>query len=122
MHGGVSAMQEIGLRDATQADVPSICAILNQGIKDRVATLDVDPYTLDEQLIWFQHHGPRHPMIVAEALDSIIGWASLNQFWVRLAYRFVADLSVYIERQRRGKGVGAIPACNRSACAHPRVP
>lgn len=32
-------MEEIGLRDATQADVPSICVIHNQGIEDRVATL-----------------------------------------------------------------------------------
>jgi L-amino acid N-acyltransferase YncA len=38
-------MEEIGLRDATQADVPSICAIHNQGIEDRVATLDVDLHT-----------------------------------------------------------------------------
>jgi L-amino acid N-acyltransferase YncA len=99
-------MEEIRLRDATPADVPSICMIHNQGIEDRVATLDVDPHTLDEQMAWFQRRGPRHPVVVAEAAGDIIGWASLNQFSARPAYRFVADLSVYIERQWRGKGVG----------------
>jgi L-amino acid N-acyltransferase YncA len=99
-------MEEIRLRDATQADVPRICTIHNQGIEDRVATLDVDPHGLDEQMDWFQHHGPRHPVIVAESAGDIIGWASLNQFSPRSAYRFVADLSVYIDRQWRGKGIG----------------
>ncbi len=101
-------MEEIRLRDATQADVPSICVIHNQGIEDRVATLDVDSHTLDEQRDWFNRHGPRLPVIVAEAVGKPIGWASLNQFSARKAYRFVADLSVYIERHWRGKGVGTL--------------
>jgi L-amino acid N-acyltransferase YncA len=99
-------MEEIRLRDAAQADVPRICVIHNQGIEDRVATLDVDPHTLDEQLEWFHRHGARYPVLVAEAGGDIIGWASLNQFSVRPAYRFVADLSVYIERDWRGRGIG----------------
>jgi L-amino acid N-acyltransferase YncA len=101
-------MDDIRLRDATLADVSSICAIHNQGIEDRVATLDVDPHTLDDQMAWFRSHGPRHPVVVAEAAVDVIGWASLNQFSARPAYRFVADLSVYIERQWRGKGVATI--------------
>jgi L-amino acid N-acyltransferase YncA len=101
-------MEEIRLRDATPTDVSSICAIHNQGIEDRVATLDVDPRTLNEQMEWFRHHGPRYPVIVAESIGDIIGWASLNQFSARPAYRFVADLSVYIARQWRGKGVGTL--------------
>jgi L-amino acid N-acyltransferase YncA len=92
-------MEAIGLRDATVADVPSICSIHNQGIEDRVATLDVDPHTLDEQIERFRRHGPRHPVIVAESARDIIGWASLNQFSARPAYRSVADLSVYSDRR-----------------------
>jgi phosphinothricin acetyltransferase len=99
-------MEEIRLRDATRADVPSISTIHNQGIEDRVATLDVDPHGLDEQMDWFHRHGPRHPVIVAESAGAIIGWASLNQFSLRPAYQFVADLSVYVDRQWRGKGIG----------------
>jgi L-amino acid N-acyltransferase YncA len=101
-------MEDIKLRDATRADVPRICDIHNQGIADRVATLDVEPHTLEEQLEWFHRHGPRHPVVVAEAIGDIIGWASLNQFSPRAAYRFVADLSVYIDRQWRGQGIGGL--------------
>lgn len=101
-------MQEIRLRDATQADVSSICAIHNQGIEGRLATSDVGPHTLDEQRAWFNCRGPRHPAIVAEAVGEPIGWASLNQFSARLAYRFVTALSVDIERSWRGKGIGTL--------------
>ena len=37
---------------------------------------------------------------------GLVGWASLNSFNPRPAYDHVADLSVYIERGWRGKGVG----------------
>jgi len=36
----------------------------------------------------------------------VVGWASLNVFNPREAYRHVADISVYVERGWRGKGIG----------------
>ena len=53
---------------------------------------------------------PRHPVIVAEDSvgDTPIAWASLNVFNAREAYRFVADISVYVERSWRGKGAGGV--------------
>lgn len=110
-------MEEVRLRDATQADVLRICAVHNRGIEDRVATLDVDPHTPDEQLEWFRRHGPRQPVIVAEAAVDTIGWASLNQFSARPAYRYVADLSVYVDRDWRGKRVGTLLLCEIEARA-----
>lgn len=98
---------EICIRPARFADVPGIREIRNQGIVDRVATLDAEPHTAQETLAWFAKHGPRHPVLVAEFDGSLVGWVSLNPFNPRKAYQYVADLSVYVERQRRGKGVGA---------------
>jgi phosphinothricin acetyltransferase len=43
---------------------------------------------------------------VAEADGVVVGWGSLNQFNPRPAYDHVADLSVYVERAWRGRGVG----------------
>jgi len=37
-----------------------------------------------------------------------MGWGSLNVFNAREAYRHVADISVYVERQWRGNGVGRV--------------
>jgi len=94
------------IRPARFADLPMIRDIRNQGIVDRVATLDAEPHSQQETLLWFSKHGPRHPVLVAEVEGSIIGWVSLNAFNPRQAYQYVADLSVYIARQQRGKGIG----------------
>ena len=98
---------ELHIRAARFADLPMIQEIHNQGIADRVATLDTEPRTMVDTQLWFSWHGPRHPVLVTEIGDSIAGWASLNTFNARLAYQYVADLSIYLARPWRGKGLGA---------------
>jgi L-amino acid N-acyltransferase YncA len=119
------------LRLATASDAEAICRIYNQGIEDRVATLETELRTPDERRQWLASRSSRHPVIVAEpeglSADAEPGraslrppsvqagltvpattraWASLNVFNARESYRFVADISVYVERSWRGKGVG----------------
>ncbi len=95
------------VRPATTADAEAICLIYNQGIEDRLATLETELRTPDERRQWLSARSPRHPVIVAET-TTITAWASLNVFNAREAYRFVADISVYVERQWRGKGAGRV--------------
>lgn len=94
------------IRDARPADAAAICRIYNQGIEDRVATLEMELRTPAERAEWLGARGPRHPVLVAEHDASVLGWASLNRFNPRPAYDHVADLSVYVERLARGRGVG----------------
>jgi phosphinothricin acetyltransferase len=98
---------ELQVRAARFGDLPLIQDIHNQGIIDRVATLDTELRSMAETQLWFNRHGPRHPVLIAEADGSIAGWASLNTFNVRPAYQYVADLSIYLARPWRGKGLGA---------------
>jgi phosphinothricin acetyltransferase len=100
-------MREIEVRPATPGDAGAICLIYNQGIEDRVATLETDLRTPDERRQWLAGRGPRHPVIVAEARGDVVGWGSLNVFSPRKAYDSAADFSIYIERGWRGKGVGS---------------
>jgi phosphinothricin acetyltransferase len=110
------------VRPARDADAAAIAEIYNQGIEDRLATLETELRSADERRQWLNARGPRHPVIVAEAPETsaksrpctaaqppvatIIGWGSLNPFNPRAAYRHVADFSIYVERGYRGKGVG----------------
>jgi len=102
----------VTLRLARADDAEAICLIYNQGIEDRVATLETELRAPEERREWMAARGPRHPVIVAEsgatpgAAGSVVGWGSLNVFNARPAYRHVADFSVYVERAWRGKGVG----------------
>jgi phosphinothricin acetyltransferase len=97
------------VRAATLDDADAICRIYNQGIEDRVATLETELRTPEERRHWLASRGPRHPVIVADdQRGEVVGWGSLNVFNAREAYRFVADFSVYVDRAWRGKGVGRV--------------
>ena len=98
----------IATRDAVPDDAADIARIYNQGIEDRQATLETQLRTPDERRAWLAARGPRHPVLVALAEGAICGWASLNPFNPRAAYDHVADISVYIAREWRGRGVGRV--------------
>ncbi|MGH7209531.1 MAG: arsinothricin resistance N-acetyltransferase ArsN1 family A [Nitrospiraceae bacterium] len=98
---------ELTVRDARAADAAAIATIYNQGIADRIATLETEERTPEERVAWLAGRGPRHPVLVAERDRVVVGWGSLNPFNPRKAYDYVADFSVYVERAWRGKGVGS---------------
>jgi phosphinothricin acetyltransferase len=95
------------IRRATEADVPAITRIYNEGIVDRVATLETEERTDEERRAWLLGRDERHPVFVAVRDNIVLGWASINVFNPRAAYRFVADFSVYVAREARGSGVGS---------------
>src|SRR5438128_10286164 len=94
------------VRLATSDDADAISSIYNDGISDRTATLETELRTPDERRRWLAARDERHPVIVATAAGEVVGWASLNVFNPREAYRHVADSSVYVARAFPGKGVG----------------
>jgi L-amino acid N-acyltransferase YncA len=46
------------------------------------------------------------PRLVAREDGRILGWAALSPYSSRACYRGVAEVSIYIARDARGKGVG----------------
>jgi L-amino acid N-acyltransferase YncA len=100
-------METLTVRHATLEDTESILRIYNQGIEDRIATLETETKDSSYMEAWFHDHQGRFSVLVAEKEGKVIGWASLNPYSHRCAYKGVADLSVYIDRNYRGQGVGS---------------
>jgi phosphinothricin acetyltransferase len=97
------------IRNAVPGDAGAIAAIYNQGIEDRVATLETQLRTADERAQWLAAKGPRHPVLVGvDGEGSVVGWGSLNQFNPRPAYDQVVEFSVYVGREQRGRGIGSV--------------
>ncbi|HLZ55908.1 MAG TPA: arsinothricin resistance N-acetyltransferase ArsN1 family A [Ktedonosporobacter sp.] len=99
--------QQMKIREATREDAASIAHIYNQGIEDRAATLETQLRTAEERTEWLAMRGTRHPVLVAvDSSGAVAGWGSLNPFNPRPAYDHVADFSVYVAREQRGRGIG----------------
>jgi L-amino acid N-acyltransferase YncA len=96
------------VRGAAIADLDAIRHIYNEGIEDRIATLDDAPKSVEDILAWWSEHVDRYAVVVAhDQAGHLAGWAALNPYSRRRAYRGVADLSIYVARAARGKGVGS---------------
>ncbi|HAW44895.1 MAG TPA: GNAT family N-acetyltransferase [Sutterella sp.] len=96
------------IRPVTLEDLDAISSIYNDEILHGVATFDVQPMTKDARLSWFQaHQAPSRPALVAEIDNRVAGYATLSTFNPKEAYRSTAELSVYVDKDFQGQGVGS---------------
>jgi len=97
------------IRKAEHKDLSSILAIYNQGIEDGMATLEEEAKDSAYMENWFVQHQGRYAALVAENDEGVIvGWAAINPFHSRCAYKGVGELSVYVHRTHRGKKIGQL--------------
>lgn len=97
------------VRYAEQKDIQAITRIYNQGIEDRVATLETRLREEAEMLDWLSKRDEKHKVLVIDDQEgNVAGWSSLNVFNSRCCYSGVVDISIYIEREKRGTGLGKI--------------
>jgi L-amino acid N-acyltransferase YncA len=111
------------IRQAAIDDLPGITRIYNDAVMTTVATFDTEPKTAAQQRAWFEHHGPRYPVLAAVSGGEVLGWASLSAWSDRCAYADTAEVSVYVDAAHRGQGIGrglaeAIVAAGRQAGLH----
>jgi len=94
------------IRKAKLVDLGGITEIYNEAIHETTATFDTTPKTLEEQKAWFAEHDKKHPILVAEQNGLVVGWASLSRWSDRCAYSDTAEVSLYVKKELRGKGIG----------------
>lgn len=93
------------VRVATLADAAAIAAIYNQGIEDRVGTFETELRTEAMVQSWFDG---THPIVVVEEEGEAIAYASTSSYRARSCYAGIAEFSVYVRRDWRGKGAGRL--------------
>jgi L-amino acid N-acyltransferase YncA len=100
---------EIHIRLAELADLPSIVEIYNQAVPTKTSTANTTPYTAEGRRAWFMEHVPeKRPIFVAVIKDKVVGWCSLSWYRPgRVALRFTAEISYYVDTPHQGQGVGS---------------
>jgi phosphinothricin acetyltransferase len=93
-------------RLATPADAAAIAEIYNQGIEERIATLEIALRSPGEVEATLVEKGDRHPTVIVEQAGQVVAWATAGPYRTRPAYAGVAEHSVYVARHARGIGAG----------------
>jgi L-amino acid N-acyltransferase YncA len=94
------------IRQAQLGDLDAIQDIYNAAIRNSTATFDTQEKTREEQRRWFDDHGPRYPILVAEIDSKVVGWASLSPWNQKPAYDISAETTFYVAVKNRGQGIG----------------
>jgi phosphinothricin acetyltransferase len=81
---------------------PDIKAIYEQGLLTGVATFETESPSWEQ---WDASHLSICRLVAQEG-DQVVGWIALSPVSSRCVYGGVAEISVYIHRDHRGKGIG----------------
>ena len=99
-------MSELIIRSIAKDDVFACLSIYNYEVEHGVATLDLEPRTLEEWREWYNAHSDEHhPIIVGTINDVVVGYASLSPYRLKDAFKSTVELSIYIHQDYRGQGV-----------------
>lgn len=100
-------MDALILRDSTESDLPAIQAIYAHHVLNGTGSFELEPPTLEEMTARRQdvlRHGFAY--LVAEHEGQVVGYAYVNYFRTRPAYRNTVENSIYVRNDQRGRGVG----------------
>ena len=98
------------IRLATEEDLVTINNIYNQVIPYEMSTADTVPYTMDERADWFRRYDrSKYPVFVVDTGEDVVGYFSFSPYRPRrLAMRYTAEISYFIDEKYRQKGIGSV--------------
>lgn len=93
------------IRTARAEEAAAVAEIYNIGIRERTSTFETcerEPRDMAEAIA-----SRRHPFLVAEVDGRVVGFAATSQYSDRDCYAGVAECTLYVDAESRGRGVGS---------------
>jgi len=94
----------VRIRAARAEDAAAVADIYNAGIRERTSTFETrerGPAELAHAIA-----SGRHPFLVADLDGRVAGFAATSEYSERDCYAGVAECSVYVDAELRGRGAG----------------
>ncbi|MEQ8283718.1 MAG: N-acetyltransferase family protein [Parvibaculum sp.] len=102
----MSAIPQVAVRAATDADLPGILAIYNDAVANTTAIWNETESTLEGRRSWMaERTGRGFPVLVADENGEVAGYATFGDFRPHEGYRFTVENSIYVRADRRGRGI-----------------
>ena len=93
---------EYQVRKMENADWPDVARIYQDGMDTNLATFQTQSPSFEE---WNASHLETCRLVITGD-GKVVGWAVLTAVSSRCVYAGVAEVSLYIDKDHRGKGVG----------------
>jgi L-amino acid N-acyltransferase YncA len=92
------------IREMISEDSSRVLEIYKMGIDTHNATFETDvPFWT----AWDSNH-LKHSRFVYTDNEKVLGWVALSPVSSRSAYKGVAEVSIYVDTQTHGKGIGSL--------------
>ena len=97
----------MNIRVATREDAAAICRIYAPYVRDTAVTFEYDVPKEETMIRRIENTLNEYPYLIAEVKGDIVGYAYAGPFYGREAYRHCAEVSIYIDTNCRGNGIGS---------------
>ena len=101
------------IRPMEEKDWERVSDIYRQGIETNLATFQTDIPNYDT---WDKNHLMEFRYIV-ETNKDVVGWVALSPISSRCAYKGVAEVSIYIDKDSQKKGLGKLLLNHICSCS-----
>lgn len=101
----------MNIRTVKPTDAKAIVDIYNYYIENTTITFEVEPLTEEDMRIRIQDISEQHPYFVCESDGVVLGYCYVSFWHKRCAYHNTLELSIYVDHNRRGQGVGHLLMC-----------
>ena len=87
-------------------DAAACAAIYAPHVEASATSFEAAPPTADQFAARIEMTGATHPWLVVERDGEVVGFAYACEHRTRAAYRWAADVSIYLAEASRGQGLG----------------
>lgn len=98
----------IEVRNAQVEDAANLVAIYAPYVEKTAITFETQVPTVEDFKNRIKKTMKKFPYLVAIEEGQIVGYAYASTYYARAAYDWTVELSVYVQKEARGKGVGTL--------------
>lgn len=98
----------IDIRSARIEDATDLVAIYAPYVENTAITFETQVPTVSEFASRIEKTLGNFPYLVAIEEGALVGYAYASTYYARAAYDWTVELSVYIQQEARGKGIGTL--------------
>ena len=99
-------MQNIRIRPAEERDIPAMLAVYAPYVEETAVSFEYAVPSPEEFRTRLARVQGFYPWLVAEQEGRVLGYAYASRFHPRAAYDWSVEVSIYLGRQERGRGLG----------------